>query len=355
MTLKNRYTISKLISFYKLSILIFRIIQWGRMQALLTIAFLLFLLIDRTAQAAIINFSTASDSGNTAPLWVANDLGFFEKYGNTVRLIFIPGATVSISALMNNDVHLAQMSPMLAIANNVKGIDFAITMSFNQFMDNNVFGRKGLSSIKQVKSLAIGRFGSSSDFMGRYLLQREGLKPESDVAMLQFGNQTGRILAIESSRADSAIVTPPITLMARKKGFPLLIDASRLRIPYTSAVVVTRKSYIQAQRPVVVNFMKGLIEAICYYKTHKEESFKVMSKYLRIQDREVLDENFRAYDHSLRPYATKELLELPIQEVGKSDSNVMKADPSQFVDHSILKELETTGFIDRMAAQYGVK
>src|SRR4026208_2458843 len=124
------------------------------MQALLTIAFLLFLLIGRTAQAAVINFSTASDSGNTAPLWVATDLGFFEKYGNTVRLIFIPGATVSISALMNNDVHMAQMSPMLAIANNVKGIDFAITMSFNQFMDNNVFGRKGLSSIKQVKSLA---------------------------------------------------------------------------------------------------------------------------------------------------------------------------------------------------------
>ncbi len=325
------------------------------MQLLLSVIFLLLLSFAQTAQAAIINFSTASDSGNTAPLWIATDLGFFEKYGNTVRLIFIPGATVSISALINNDVHMAQFSPMLAIANNVKGIDLVITMSFNQFVDNNVFGRKGLSSIKQVKSLAIGRFGSSSDFMGRYLLQREGLKPESEVALLQFGNQTSRILALEAGRADSAIVTPPITLMARKKGFPLLIDASRLNIPYTSAVVVTRKSYIQAQRAVVVNFMKGLIEAICYYKTHKAESFKVMSKYLRIQDGDVLEENFRAYDHSLRPYATNELLELPIQEVGKSDSNVIKADPAQFVDHSILKELETTGFIDRVTAQYGLK
>ena len=313
------------------------------------------LLTAQTAHSAVINFSTASDSGNTAPLWIANDLGFFEKYGNTVRLIFIPGASVSIAALVNSDVHMAQLSPMLAIANNVKGVDLAITMSFNQFMDNNVFGRKGLSSIKQVKSLAIGRFGSSSDFMGRYLLQREGLKPETDVALLQFGIQSSRILALEAGRADSAIVTPPITLMARKKGFPLLIDASRLKIPYTSAVVVTRKSYIQSQRPAVVNFMRGLIEAICYYKTHKEESFKVMSKYLRIQDREVLEENFRAYDHSLRPYATKELLELPIQEVGKSDSNVLKADPAQFVDHSILKDLESSGFIDRVAAQYGLK
>jgi hypothetical protein len=33
----------------------------------------------------------------------------------------------------------------------------------------------------------------------------------------------------------------------------------------------------------------------------------------------------------------------------------LKADPAQFVDHSILKELETTGFIDRIVAQYGLK
>ena len=325
------------------------------MPFLLSLLLFLVLTAGHSAHSAVINFSTASDSGNTAPLWVAADLGFFEKYGNTVRLIFIPGASVSIAALVNSDVQMAQLSPMLSIANNVKGIDLAITMSLNQFMDNNVFGKKGLTSIKQVKSLAIGRFGSSSDFMARYLLQREGLKAESDVALLQLGVQSSRILAMEAGRADSAIVTPPITLMARKKGFPLLIDASRLRVPYTSAVIVTRKSFVQAQRPVAVNFMKGLIEAIAYYKTHKEESFKVMSKYLRIQDREVLEENFRAYDHSLRPYATQELLNLPIQEVGKSDPNVLKADPSQFVDHSILKELESTGFIERVIAQYGLK
>jgi hypothetical protein len=101
--------------------------------------------------------------------------------------------------------------------------------------------------------------------------------------------------------------------------------------------------------------MKGLIEAICYYKTHKEQSFKVMSKYMRIQDREVLEENFRTYDHSLRPYATDAVLELPIQEVSKGEPKALKTNPAQFVDHSILKELEATGFIDRVAAQYGLK
>lgn len=305
--------------------------------------------------AALINFSTASDAGNTAPLWVAKDEGFFEKYGNPTQLIFIPGATVSISALLNNDAHMAQMSPTLAISSNAKGSDLVILMSFNQILDNAIFGRKGISTIKQIKSLAIGRFGSSSDFIGRYLLQKEGLKPETDVAMLQLGTQTARLLAVEAGRADAAIVTPPMTLIARKKGFPLLVNGYQLNIPYTSAIVSARRSFIQKDRPVVLNLMRALVESIAYYKTHKEESFIVMSKYLRMQDRDVFEENFRVYDHSLRPYATNEMLELPIQELGKNDPNVLKINPERFVDHSILKELESTGFINRVAAQYGLK
>ena len=59
---------------------------------------LLACLITQPVAGEVINFSTASDSGNTAPLWIAADLGFFEKYSNTVRLVFIQGATISISS-----------------------------------------------------------------------------------------------------------------------------------------------------------------------------------------------------------------------------------------------------------------
>lgn len=65
---------------------------------------LLFFAVTNPVVGEMINFSMASDSGNTARLWIAADLGFFEKYGNTVRLVFIQGATVSIAALLNNDV-----------------------------------------------------------------------------------------------------------------------------------------------------------------------------------------------------------------------------------------------------------
>jgi ABC-type nitrate/sulfonate/bicarbonate transport system substrate-binding protein len=316
---------------------------------------LMLLSVPVSASAALINFTTASDTGNTAPLWVAKDAGFFEKYGNTTQLVFIPGSTVSIAALVNNDAHMALLSPTPTIANNAKGMDLVILMSFNQVLDNAIFGKKGISGIKQIKNVAIGRFGSSSDFIARYLLQREGLKPEIDVALLQLGIQSSRLLAVEAGHADAAIVTPPTTVTARKKGYPLLVDGSQLNIPYTSSIIAARRSFIQKERPVVLNLMRALIESIAYYKTHKEETFKIMGKYLRTQDRDVFEENFRVYNHSLRPYATNEMLELSIQELGKSDPNILKMNPERFVDHSILKELESMGFINHMAGQYGIK
>jgi ABC-type nitrate/sulfonate/bicarbonate transport system substrate-binding protein len=85
------------------------------MRTRVVIGLWLFLISPRFAAAETINFSTASEAVNTAPLWIAKDLGFFEKYGNSVRLIFIPGASVSIAALVNNDAQMAQLSPMLPL------------------------------------------------------------------------------------------------------------------------------------------------------------------------------------------------------------------------------------------------
>ena len=62
-----------------------------------------------------------------------------------------------------------------------------------------------------------------------------------DVALLQLGVQSSRLIAVEAGRADAAIVTPPTTVIARKKGYPLLVDGSQLKIPYTSAIVAARR------------------------------------------------------------------------------------------------------------------
>ena len=303
--------------------------------------------------AANINVVWTSEVGQFAPLWVTKEAKLFEKYGNSVELIFIQGASSAAAALTSGDAHVGMFSPQVVIC--TPQLELVMFGRLGNTMDNRVYVRKGIKSIKEVKRVAISRFGSNADFAARYLLQREGLKPDIDVALLQVGNQSNRIAAVETNNADAAMLTPPMTLQARKLGMTLLLDASKLNIPYSSLMFVARRPYLAKTRAELVNFTKAMIEGVALYKSNKEFSLKVLSKYMKVQDREVLEENFKEYDFPLKPYPAREYFELPIQEVGKKDPKVLKENPERYADMSLVKEIESSGFIDKIMQEYRVK
>ena len=303
--------------------------------------------------AANINVVWTSEVGQFAPLWVTKEAKLFEKYGNSVELIFIQGASSAAAALTSGDAHVGMFSPQVVIS--TPQLELVMFGRLGNTMDNRVYVRKGIKSIKEVKRVAISRFGSNADFAARYLLQREGLKPDIDVALLQVGNQSNRIAAVETNNADAAMLTPPMTLQARKLGMTLLLDASKLNIPYSSLMFVSRRPYLAKTRAELVNFTKAMIEGVALYKSNKEFSMKVLSKYMKVQDREVLEENFKEYDFPLKPYPAREYFELPIQEVGKKDPKVLKENPERYADMSLVKEIESSGFIDKIMQEYRVK
>ena len=319
------------------------------------LSWLVFLAIFQAApaSAANINVVWTSEVGQFAPLWVTREAKLFEKYGNTVQLIFIQGASSAAAALASDDAQVGMFSPQVVIS--TAALDLVMFGRLGNTMDNRIFGRRGIKSLKEVKRIAISRFGSNADFAARYLLQREGMRPDVDVALLQVGNQSNRIAATETNNADAAMLTPPMTLQARKLGMPLLVDASKLNIPYSSLFFVSRRPYLAKHRAELLNFTKAMIEGVHLYKSNKEFALKVLSKYMKIQDRDVLEENFREYDFPVRPYPSKEYFELPIQEVGRKDPKVLKENPERFADMSFVKELDSSGFIDKLSREYNVK
>jgi hypothetical protein len=118
------------------------------------------------------------------------------------------------AALSSGDAQVGMFSPQVVIS--TPALDLVMFGRLGNTMDNRVYARKrGIKSIKEVKRVAISRFGSNADFAARFLLQREGLRPDVDVALLQVGNQSNRIAAVETNNADAAMLTPPMTLQWR--------------------------------------------------------------------------------------------------------------------------------------------
>jgi ABC-type nitrate/sulfonate/bicarbonate transport system substrate-binding protein len=123
-----------------------------------------------------------------------------------------------------------------------------------------------------------------------------------------------------------------------------------LKIPYTAASFVTRRS-VMAKRPqVVAQFMRAMAEAAKILHTDREFVYKVLGKQLRLTDRRVLDAGYNSEIQALEPrLAIKmESLQAILDEVAQTDARAKKVKPQEMVDSRYLDEMEKSGFMDQL-------
>src|SRR6516164_5765051 len=118
----------------------------------------LFLLHAQPSAAANINVVWTSEVGQFAPLWITKETKLFEKYGNQVQLIFIQGASSAAPALSSGDAQVGMFSPQVVVS--TPALDLVMFGRLGNTMDNRIYARKGIKSLKEVKRVAISRFGS---------------------------------------------------------------------------------------------------------------------------------------------------------------------------------------------------
>ena len=100
--------------------------------------------------------------------------------------------------------------------------------------------------------------------------------------------------------------------------------------------------------------LKSYVEAIFYIHRNRDETRKIVAKYLRLSDPEVLDATYTAFVKSVakKPYPTLKGIQFLLDEVAAKMPNAKSARPEQFVDLSLLQQLEKEGFFAEMAKRY---
>jgi NitT/TauT family transport system substrate-binding protein len=306
---------------------------------------------ERPLSKIIIAYS--SISGNMAPLWVTYEKGFFSKYGLNVRLVLVEGGSRTAQTLASGDVALAQMAGAGVIQSNLRGADIVMiagilnTMNYQFIVDKNIQRPDQLKG----KALAVSRYGSSSDFAVRFALDKYGLVPEKDVRILEIGTQPDRFSALESGRVQGVMLEVPQSLQAKKMGFRVLANLKMLGLEYQHTGLATTRALIKSQPDLVRNVMKAYVEGIHYYKTHRQESLTVLAKYLKTNNADALKEIHEDIGLALvptKPYPTLKGIDAILREVAGKEHEAKTARPEQFVDVSFVKELDNSGFIDRL-------
>src|ERR1044071_146749 len=302
------------------------------------------------AHAQNLKVPYVSVSPTNGPLWIAKELRLYQKYGlPDVQLVYIPGGTVIIQSMIAGEASISNMAPPAALAAWVKGADFAVVGSAVNRLLETVVTRTDIKIPGDLKGrkVGIGRYGSLTDAAFREALRYYKLVPDKEVTVIQAGSEGSRLAALFAGALDGAMLSGAERIQAEKMGFHVLIDFSKLPLEFPNNGIIVRKEFIKSNRDALKRFLKGWVDGIKIFKTDPVLSLNVLGKYLRVQDKEVLAKSYEPYPPVFErvPFPKRDGFVFALDRLAKELPEAAKMSADNFIDNTIVQELEKEGFI----------
>ena len=280
--------------------------------------------------------------------FVAQDAGLWKKHGLDARVIVFEAGSTLAQVARSGDIKFAINSGPTTIAARTQGADSVIIAAAVNTLPYSLVVAKGITKWSDLKGkkIAISRLGSGTDTAIRLVCKKFGLDPVRDVVILQGGTQPSRLQALAAGAIDATLVSPPLDLTAKKQGYTILVNIAELGIPYPQLVIETTDKFNRENPHAVRSFLKGFMEGVHYVVTHKDETKKIITKYLKTSDPEILEATYQSFmqvtDYSGNPNI--EGVRNAIDEVAQRVPAAKNKKPEDFIDTRFLKELEKDGF-----------
>ena len=281
------------------------------------------------------------------PLWAAREAGLFAKHGLNTELLGLQAASRQVQLILAGDTLAASLSGTTPIRARIEGADTIIMMGLLNSFTLSVISVPEIKKPADLKGklIGVGSLGGSPTLLTQRLLKKWGL--ESDVKFLGTGGYIESIAALEKRRVHAAVLDPPRAYIGRKKfGFNELANLGQ-EFKYATTVIVARESQLRRERDTFSQFAKGVIEGIHRVKTDREFAIKVLGRMLRSDDREILEETYRVFSvlYERVPYAAPEGIQPILDEMATQVPKAKNYKPDDFIDSSIVKQLDQSGFI----------
>ncbi|MGH7767638.1 MAG: ABC transporter substrate-binding protein [Candidatus Binatia bacterium] len=299
-----------------------------------------------------IRIAWAGDSPANSPIWVVQEKGLMKKQGLAAEVIRISASPTALQAMLAGEVDVIVTSVTTLVSSRLAGADTVMILGMVPTFVDHIITLQSITALEQLKGKTggVNRLGSTSDLGLRLALRRVGVDPEKEAKIITAGGNTERFAALSRGVVQFVIMPEPFVREAEKLGFRDLLDIGSLKIPFWWNAVLTRESILKTKRPVFAKFARAMVEAVHSIKTEKEPTKAIFGKNLRITDPESLERAYRAYTavfpDNLMP--TPEGVKTMLDDLAPRDPRAAAADPKAFVDQSLVRELESSGFIKQL-------
>jgi NitT/TauT family transport system substrate-binding protein len=286
-----------------------------------------------------------------APSWVAADKGIWKKHGLDVELIFLRGGSRTVSAMIGGSVDFIIGSDLGATTAILQGAGITRVGVTTNTLGYSMVSQPSIKTVRDLKGKIIGITPGRDAAYARVvkLLRDNGMDASKDVTFLSLGDggPAARVAALSSGVIHATMFTPPSDMISEKSGMRIL---AKIDVANVGGGLNVTTTVLQNKRSQLLRFLRGYMEAIQYLKSHKDESLKIFSKYVRNPDLEIMahlyNEISSRAEPSLRPHtdAVRALLELAALDFPQA----RKLSEKDHWDLSLIDEIQKSGFLDQL-------
>jgi NitT/TauT family transport system substrate-binding protein len=302
-----------------------------------------------------VRIGLSSVSATSGSIWVAEERGLFKKHGIDAEVIIIGGGAARVvSSLISGEIQFSVGGGDAVIRADLRGADGVLVASPMKTGLQRLMVRPDIRSLADLKgkTIAVTRFGSASHWVLQLFLRKWGMRVD-EIKMLQLGSSPAMFASLENNVVDGAVFTIPTFFLAEERGYRILADPVDMDIFYLQNSVDSTRSYIKRNRDQALRVVKVLCEGLAYFRKNKKDSIQIMQKKLRIQSAQERDVKYLELSYNLLaekfynqvPYATPRAVETTLEFVAGEEPKAKGADPKQFMDESLVREVEASGFI----------
>lgn len=301
-----------------------------------------------------INVSFSSLSPSRLHLWMARDLGIFEKYGLDVKLVYISGGPTSLQALLGGNVAVVTAGGQATIAAAAKGAPLVI-FGNSHYVPYVLVAGSSITTTEKLRGKIIGssRPGAAADFITRLLMTKLNLEANNQVTIRYTGLSVSRdrISLVVQGAIDATIAAPEDASDFQSRGFRLNILADTVEMGVVSTEDFTAShEFIKSRPSTAAAFLKGVSEAVWLARENKEIVHQFYRRYLKVED-STIGELYKTYVNKAypeKPYPRLDAIEMYVESLRPTTPELRGKKAQDFVNSEIVRSLENEGFWNRL-------
>jgi NitT/TauT family transport system substrate-binding protein len=309
------------------------------------------LLVHAAAPLVRVLVTTGSASEREGALYVAQDQGFFRRYGLDLTLVQARNGPVGMAALSSGEsfMHWGSVSGanLGAIS---EGADLVFVAGFINRLTGVFAANPKIRSPTDLrgKSLGVNSLSGGTWIFTMLTLDHWGLSPERDkIQMRGLGDSSIVSQALLAGNVDAAYLSYSFAKVVENKGFRVLADLQKLPIAYQGTGIVTRRSTIASSAATLENVIRGLLDGVAFIRNpeNKSQVARSLAKGLRLKRIEDAEEGYQSmldlYERKIFP--SVDGVRNVIRLLGAGNEKIRRLKAEELVDDSVVKKLEREG------------